>query len=99
MQEYNDYRLVRSGGWFGLPASVVFVYVSLYEFRHSAIPQSYLDHLRRRLENARQGGVKLIIRHYYAFPGKAASRMPRWIGFCNTSNSSGPSGTTSRTSF
>ncbi len=71
LQEYNDYRLVRSGGWFNLPASVVFVYVSLYEYRHSTIPQSYLDHLRSRLENARQAGVKLIIRHYYAFPGKA----------------------------
>jgi hypothetical protein len=71
LQEHNDYRLVRSGRYFGLPASVVFVYVSLYEYRNSAIPQSYLDHLRRRLENARQAGVKLIIRHYYAFPGKA----------------------------
>ncbi|MCX7740342.1 MAG: DUF4832 domain-containing protein [Meiothermus sp.] len=70
LQEYNDYRLVRSGGWFGLPASVVFAYVSLYEYRNSDIPQGYLEHLRNRLENARQGGVKLILRHYYAFPGK-----------------------------
>ncbi len=70
LQEYNDYRTVRSGGWFGLPASVVFAYVSLYEYRNSDIPQSYLNHLRGRLENARQGGVKLILRHYYAFPGK-----------------------------
>ncbi len=73
LQEYNDYRTVRSGGWFNLPASVVFAYVSLYDYRNSPIPQSYLDLLRTRLENARQGGIKLILRHYYAFPGKTGS--------------------------
>ncbi|WP_208014340.1 DUF4832 domain-containing protein [Meiothermus sp. CFH 77666] len=73
LQEYNDYRTVRSGGWFNFPASVVFVYVSLYDYRNSAIPQSYLDHLKSRLENARQAGIKLILRHYYAFPGKTGS--------------------------
>ncbi|WP_158539604.1 DUF4832 domain-containing protein [Meiothermus sp. QL-1] len=72
LQEENDYRLVRSGGWFGLQASVVFAYVSLDQYRYGDIPQSYLNHLRGRLENARQGGVKLILRHYYAFPGKSS---------------------------
>lgn len=69
LQEYNDYRLVRSGGWFNFPASVVFAYVKLSDFRNSPISQDYLNLLRTRFENARQGGIKLILRHYYAFPG------------------------------
>lgn len=68
IMQTEDYTFVRKGG-----ASVLFGYVDLGNFRYSPISSSYLGDLRRRLDKAREAGIKLVLRFYYTFgPGQDA---------------------------
>ncbi len=68
IMQTEDYTFVRKGG-----ASVLFGYVGIGNFRYSSISNDFLSDLRRRLDKARDAGIKLVLRFYYTFgPGEDA---------------------------